>query len=265
MIRRDDSTSGGRPGWALISQVEHARLSGEMATAWGSSACPKLEYRREMLPAIFQHDDGWAEWERHPGVDPANGRPLNFTEMRLDESLAIWQRSISAAAGSGPLAGYVVSGHFSALLRHQNAWQKMGSAHHDQARSFLDEQDRRRTDWLAQWQSHSPASRTEAAAEKGLHWLQFFDALSLWLCMARRAEPHAMPIPGGGELRLTPFVSNPAKGERIGLAPWPFSRPELPLGLSGRCVPVGHYRTSAELVDAPSATIMLNWLLMPAP
>lgn len=273
MIRRECPTPSGGPGWALISQVEHARLAGEMARFWGSAACPRLERAAGMLSAIYHHDDGWAEWEQRPGVDPASGRPLNFTEMPLDESLAIWQLSIDlvggygppACYGYGPLAGYVVSGHFSALLRHQNAWQKMGPAHQEQARAFLDEQDRRRADWLARWQQKSPAVHTPEAAENSLHWLQFFDALSLWLCMARRVDPHTMPIPAGGELRLTPLASDPAKGEQIGLTPWPFRKPELRLGLSARGVAAARYETPAELSDAPSATIMLNWLLMPAP
>jgi hypothetical protein len=287
MIRRDFQAPDGRNFWALVSQVEHARLSAEMARAWGSAECPPLDFADEMLPAIYRHDDGWAEWEQHPGVDPASGRPLNFTEMPLGESLEIWERSIAAAAQFGPLAGYVVSGHFVALLRHQNSWQQMGSPHQGQVSEFLDRQARRRIDWLAQWQRKSPAWRTATAAETSLQWLQFFDALSLWLCISRHVDSSkaidvrkpelvpgrrlesvgwsAMPLPCGGQLRLVPQLSTPQHGEWIGLSPWPFSTASVDLSLSARCVPVQHYHTPAELADVLSTTVMLNWLLVPGP
>lgn len=263
MIRRDYHPVSGNAGWALVSQVEHARLSGEMAAAWGSPAFPPLPHRQQMLPAIVHHDDGWAVWERRPGVDPANGWPLNFTEMPLAESLAIWQRSIDTAAGFGPLAGYMVSGHFSALLRHQNAWQRVPAVHADAARAFLVEQDHCRAEWLDQWQRQSP-SQTAAAAETALHWLQFFDALSLWLCTARRTEPHELPVPSDGELRLTPEPDDSPDRERIRLDPWPFSQAELRLSLAARVVPIARYSTPDELAEAPNVPVVLNWLLLAA-
>ncbi len=34
MIRRDFTFDDGTAGWLLISQVEHARISGELTRAW---------------------------------------------------------------------------------------------------------------------------------------------------------------------------------------------------------------------------------------
>lgn len=264
MIRRDHPCPSGTAGWALISQVEHARLSGEMVAVWGSPACPPLEFPGQMLPAIEHHDDGWAVWEQQPGVDAATGRPLNFTEMPLDESLVIWQRSIDVAASFGPLAGWMVSGHFSALLRHQNAWQNTGSADHILARAFLEEADRQRAQWLGAWQAAGPKTATAEAAERALHWLQFFDALSLWLCTARRDRPHEMPLPAGGTLRLEPEPGEDLCPQSVKLAPWPFSRSELPLQIPARCVVQARYSSSAELAAATEVMVVLDWLLAPS-
>jgi hypothetical protein len=37
MIRRNQTDDDGQAAWLLISQIEHARLSGEMAAAWGAA------------------------------------------------------------------------------------------------------------------------------------------------------------------------------------------------------------------------------------
>ena len=43
MIRRDAKTSGGESTWVLISQIEHARVSGELARHWGVDQISQLQ------------------------------------------------------------------------------------------------------------------------------------------------------------------------------------------------------------------------------
>ena len=114
MIRRDEPADGAPSHWALISQVEHARLAGRLAEPWVDGPFAPLWPRDELLWAIEHHDDGWRQWEACPGVDSRTGRPRNFTEMPAAEALAIWRHSVDAAAAAFPLAGYVVAGHFCA-------------------------------------------------------------------------------------------------------------------------------------------------------
>ena len=96
MIRRNVTTENGQPGWLLISQVEHARISGEFAESWIDSPTANVTFLplinpEELLPAIYHHDDGWQDWEKSPEVDPQTGRPLAFTEMPLEVALEIWR------------------------------------------------------------------------------------------------------------------------------------------------------------------------------
>ena len=86
MIRREAGEN-----WLLISQVDHAHLAAEMATAWETPALPEPD---GLLPAIRDHDEGWREWERLPDIDPQTGLPRNFTEMPASEAVRIWSRSI---------------------------------------------------------------------------------------------------------------------------------------------------------------------------
>lgn len=93
MIRRESEKS-----WVLISQVDHAVISAEVAAAWGNDAVHALPLRNELLRAIRLHDDGWPSWEAWPSVDPKTGVPRDFTEMPMAEAAAIWSRSIDVAA-----------------------------------------------------------------------------------------------------------------------------------------------------------------------
>ncbi len=90
MIRRDCDSD-----WLLISQVDHARLAEVLAAAWGNSQVSRLPMPAELVPAIRDHDEGWLDWEQSPTVDQETGRPLNFTEMPMEVSTRIWEKSIS--------------------------------------------------------------------------------------------------------------------------------------------------------------------------
>jgi uncharacterized protein DUF3891 len=76
MIRRDDGAD-----WLLIAQTDHAAPCGVFAERWGSAAGPfvPVEPRAPVILAAREHDNGWAEWEAAPTVDPATGRPRHFT------------------------------------------------------------------------------------------------------------------------------------------------------------------------------------------
>lgn len=259
MIRRDFHHAGQPAGWLLISQVEHARLAGELARQWGREPFSPLAGGDEALAAVFCHDDGWALWEREPKVDPATGRPLNFTEMPLDQSLEIWQCSIDVARQQGPLAAWMVSGHFSALLRHANSWQRAGHAADPAARAFLAEQDGDRHEWLTAWQGEGASERTAELAGRALEFLQFFDALSLWFCTAERTEPHSLPVPGGPMLKLVP--RSPSE---IVCEPWPLRCDRMELSAAGRLVPARHYLDADDLAAESGREVELSWELVPS-
>ena len=84
----------------------------------------RRDYGSDLLRyAARHHDDGWAAWDQRPGVDE-QGVPVNLDQMRLVDSLSIWERSIELSTIHSPLAGYLVAGHFSRLLGRFTSWQK---------------------------------------------------------------------------------------------------------------------------------------------
>ncbi len=258
MIRRTVRTAAKPEQWILISQVEHARLAGKLAESWGRQGVAALEPRSELLNAIFHHDDGWADWERSPGLDSKTGRPLQFTEMPLVESLAIWEDSIISASHFGPLAGYVVSGHFCELLRRFSARWKGEEAMTAMAHDFLDSQRQQQTEWSAEWARQPAASEPDVTLANALQFLQLFDSLSLWLCCSETPEPEEFESPGGPKIAVR--LAGPGQ---VAVDPWPFQPESLQLSAVGRSLPASRYDTPPALATAPVQPVTLNWRLLP--
>lgn len=265
MIRRESSAPrAGDTEWLLISQVDHARLSGRLAAHWGAGGVAPLVERDELLWAITHHDDGWSKWEASPDVEPESARPRSFTEMELDEGVEIWGSSITAAAQFGPLAGYVVAGHFCALLRRYDERWKRDERLAAEARRFLATYDSLMDGCLRAWQARSPAGGTLERAQLALAQLQLFDSLSLWFCCAEATAADEMPTPSGPTIRLAP-LSQSAGGEplRVGMSPWPMTVDSLDLEVRCRAVPARRYLDRADLAAVPEKPVRLRWHLQP--
>ena len=251
-IRRNYRPPDGVPQWILISQVEHARLSGELARHWGAFPFAPLVPCPEVTDAIAHHDDGWAQWERGPGIDAETGRPLAFTEMPAEVGLPIWTVSIERALALGNLAAWMIAGHFSSLLEGST------TAKSETGRRWLAKYRDCRAGWLRHWMTEEPAAHTPRVAERALGHLQFFDAISLWLCCAEQVQPATMTPPGGPSLMLTPGADTTAGEQIIRVAPWPLAIPSLTLSVPGRAIPAKRYGSTAELLAA-AADVRIGW------
>lgn len=257
MIRRNVTADDGSAAWLLISQIAHARLAGVLAEAWNDALRPLVEPRDVFVETVHKHDDGWLVWEQRPEVH--GGKPRDFMEMPLDESLAIWRRSIAVAGVVGPASGVIVGGHFRRLLEralHKHELQHDWSDDFEHlAEEFIDEQQSHRDEYLAS----RPAERraeAEAGVDRGLHLLQFFDFASLWLCCAERSEPQSMNGADGETYFFTPV-----NAQNIAVEPWPFRPAELELSVVGRRVAAIDYPSADALAAAAATEIELRWRL----
>jgi hypothetical protein len=266
MIRRNITLEEDARAWLLISQVAHARVSGEIARAWREA------FSDVVIEAIAHHDDGWEKWEAAPQLDPARGRPLSFLEMPVAEARRIWSASIATARRIGPLAGAIVAGHFAGLAS--------GSDHATEP--LAEEWDhtiaQERAGWLAEWQSSSP-SHTLELADRAQQMLLTADLLSLWLCCDGPisddddADNSAAVVPNTEmESRTSTILGKyhfAAESKTIGdseirwrgwLAPWPFAVPKLDLRAPALVVPAAKYAGWAEIAAA-GRPIQLGWQL----
>lgn len=259
MIRRDVTDSSGQPAWLLISQVDHARLAARVAEVWGHAPFATLTPRDEVLAGIEHHDDGWAAWERSPKVDPRSGRPLDFTEVTIDDWLPIWQSSIDAAAQFGPLPGCMVAGHFTALLhRFSSRWNQV-PAYTQLATSFRARQENATATWLRQWcvMHGAVPDQAEKTAARSITELQWFDWLSLWLCCGERSAAVKFDTPSG------PLTITPQPDRHMLLDPWPLTVPQFEVSAPGRQVAARPYLSADELAQAPANDVTLRWTLLP--
>lgn len=266
MIRRDIRFSDGFAGWALISQIEHARISVQLAElCMGRFTEPGLKaVRTEVLAAIRSHDDGWAEWEQTPRLH-ADSRPVSFMELQPAEALAVWSRSIERSAAHGPLASWMVAGHFCRLLDIHSPLEKREPP----AQTWYDAMQRRRGQWLTDWRAMSPAVHAFAVADEALQWLWTFDEVSLWFCCTcpctgEMSDAHAgRGVAGKGtpiQMHLAPLPSDRTDAAR-GLAtstPWRFSARSIDISAAASIVPRGTYANGAALLAA-SKPCPLRW------
>jgi hypothetical protein len=270
MIRRGIALSERESVWLLISQVEHARISGELTQN------SKEHFSPEVVQAITHHDDGWAEWETAPKLNPEIGGPYSFLEMPLAESLVIWDASIAAARKFGPLAGFIVAGHFYNLLSDsENAQQPAGIA-------WLAAKRKSRTVWLDEWVRENP-SHTIEGAKRAQHTLLTADLFSLWLCcdapiagddtglleqspmrvrLQQLLGQVRFSLVGFGRRHAT--LENPMEALAwvIAVEPYPFQTSHLSLSITAVSAPVARYTTWYELMAA-SQPIELRWRLVP--
>lgn len=262
MIRRNLTLDDGTQLWLLISQVEHALVSGELTRAWHE------RFSDEVVAAITHHDDGWAKWETAPQLDPQRGRPLSFTEMSVADAIVIWDDSIDAGRRIGTLAGAIVAGHFIGLAR--------GSEHATEAaaHAWLQRRAEDRAAWLQEWSDDSP-SHTDALAEGAQQMLLTADLLSLWLCLdgpiASDDDDAAVPntemqsrstmVLGKYQFIERQHSFTAAGVEWTGtLKPWPFRVAEIQLAAPGLSVPTAFYRSWPEIAAA-ARPVELRWRL----
>ena len=78
----------------LITQNDHARLSGLMAAHWGNDRFARPRPYDSVVRATHYHDLGWLEYEANPQFDAKTGRTPNFLQIPNDrEHLDAFQRS----------------------------------------------------------------------------------------------------------------------------------------------------------------------------
>ena len=259
MIRRDICLADGSPGWMLISQIEHARVSGELAArCCGAEGGAVSRVPDEVVAAIGRHDDGWAAWEASPKMDPEHGWPLSFVEVAPADAMAIWSRSIEAAATIGPLAAWVVAGHFLRLAHHSDAAQLSAGL-----RAWQAEMEACRSDWLAAWNASGPVAHTHEKANDALQWLWTFDEASLWLCCSCSSGKSIPCSPEPFRAGRGTAVEMEFSTDTIGVArvrPWRFDADSIDISLTGQAVPARRYRNWHE-VSAAAVPSRLAWRL----
>lgn len=65
----------------LIAQHDHARVSGDLVSAWNENLFPGSSRREELIYAAYQHDSSWIDLDRMPIWNDAANCPFSFRDF----------------------------------------------------------------------------------------------------------------------------------------------------------------------------------------
>ena len=193
----------------LVRQVEHGRVAGELAAAWGNDVFELGGPRSAVVTAAARHDEGWRAEDARVLYAEAARRPLHFLEIDTADHVRLYRRGVETVAALDGYAGLLVGMHWTGLYR--GRWSSPGAA----GRLARTERDRRLQDevvraeeqrWIdarrQAWDDDEPRSVFETRLWHHYDLLQFWDLLSLYLAVSPREPGATGPAePWGPQLR----------------------------------------------------------------
>jgi uncharacterized protein DUF3891 len=210
--------------WQIVLQTDHAELSGQLARAWTQQG----ERFASVEIAARRHDDGWAVWERMPGLEPGGERPRNFLDVQVLSHLAFYRAAIAAVTDHDPYAGLLVSMHGAGIYRHRYGRDPGLEL------TFAGEMKEQVDAFVAEQEADYGRRAAEVGVDEERRWadyelLQAFDRLSLYFCMR--------DVEGGEAAELDGLRLEPLGAWRVRLEPYPFTGSSARFELLRRVLP----------------------------
>ena len=230
----------------LITQTDHAGLSGLFAAGWDARAFGGFARRESLLRAASCHDMSWARWETAPTWDAARGLVPDFMHVPVDETLlADNQWAIDWLDTFDPYAALLVSRHRTGL------WRARYGALSDPAPAPGHPLPPATEAFIARqhaWQDARLQSLDRRVFDVDYQLLQIFDILSLYLCtrapVKRRIGPAPLSYKGDGTDGVM-LECEPLDTHEVRVSPFPFMGDRLEVGVVQRHLPTREYADEA--------------------
>jgi hypothetical protein len=246
----------------VITQIDHARASGELAQHFGNADFVSLAPHAEMVYMVAHHDEGWAQIDATMRVDPKTHRPYHLTQTPILRLIATGNGSPDHNEHFHPYSGLISSMHTWGLYHGRYGLSDKvfidnfppdyrpevdAMLAREQARQMRLKMQLREDATYGQYVEHT-------ALMHNYKLLQFFDTLSLYFHTthaSQHAEAHFLNVPKavGDDLRLT---ITPLGEKRYRLAPFPFSTDEVTFSTHGRYL--GELANDANVADIMANT-----------
>ncbi|GAB2572470.1 DUF3891 family protein [Gracilibacillus alcaliphilus] len=204
----------------LISQPDHALLSGECLMHLEEVYWGDIVYKDSVIYAAYQHDCGWQAFDQQPFWNDRTNHPYSFIDFPNIPKIVLYTQGIQKIQKKDDYAALLCSKHYQRFL---------ATASFPEARSFV-LQEAQRQEQLINNLTYFDHDQLEA----DFSLLQFSDMLSLFVCMNRpgTTDDHIHSFFKGGISIAVSAVSHfPAKyaiswqdAEHIVMNPFPFSR-----------------------------------------
>ncbi len=235
----------------LISQHEHALLSGRLASHFGNAFFDRPVPMAQTIEAVSMHDCGWREHDNRPTLS-ACGHPYDVFETPLETALDAWSRAGPMLEGATPYARLLVSLHVMGLSgfaaqvsRSRRADFQINRFQHGEAerQELLRRQLNMRLDVpLKLGLAVLPGIAEEEQLRRNHMILQAMDRLSLVICCHQTPFTQIEGIvPREGARPLT-LRFHRVEEWAVKVEPWPFDRPEIRESVRGRSIEAREYQ-----------------------
>jgi hypothetical protein len=248
-----------------IPQLSHARLSGQMARAWGNRRFAAPMPYDEVCLAAGQHDIGWLDWEMRPALDAGTGLPQEFFRVPSKLHIALWREGVRRARVFGCYPALLVSLHADTIYAQYFNFNKESVENAEAVRAFLDEQHRFQARMAASLRA-DPKIAEQASPETIEHnrlLIAALDRMSLEICWGVKKEIKIPNVPtvGAGvtELRMQPRAGEGLVLDDLVVDPWPFRTASVVVRAGGKRLR-GRFATEADLhraLDEAEAALVI--------
>ncbi|HEY2527575.1 MAG TPA: DUF3891 family protein [Xanthobacteraceae bacterium] len=234
----------------MITQNDHAQLSGLFAAHWGNRSFEKPRPYIALVRAAMFHDRGWIRYETGPQLNFATGKTPNYREVPNDQAqLAAFQWASDWMSSIDAYASLLIAKHRTGL------WQgRYGTMTHPPAIQRV-----KLSPDIETFIAHSEAKQ-RTAAEKidpgelaiNYHLLQVWDLMSLYICSAEVLSPDRIaPVPlSYSDAARVGMTLTPLQAATIAIDPYPFDLPLLTANVIFRRLEQVQFEDSAELQAA---------------
>jgi hypothetical protein len=249
----------------MITQNDHALISGLLAAHWGNKDFEKPRPYLSAVRAAMCHDRGWIRYETGPQLNVQTGKTPSYRDVPNDQAqLDAFEWAGDWLSDIDAYAGLLVAKHRTGL--YQSRYGVMTQPPAIQ-RGTLPPGIQA---LIARSEAKQSASAVKFdAGEIAINYnlLQVWDLMSLYICSNEVLKPDSIaPVPqsysgkGGPTMTLTPT------GNTIALDPYPLDQPSLTASLIFRRLTETKFEDSAELQSAYFGTApqVASFRLVPA-
>ena len=228
----------------VIMQAEHARMSGQLARAFGNMQFESLHPQALMERIVAHHDEGWLEVDARQVRDPHTSLPYHLTQTPTQDLVQTSAGSPTFNEKHHAFCGIISSMHTYGLFHGRYGLSDMiyidriNPAVRPQVEAMLQGELARQARLKAQLAQDSATA--EWADDKFLfhHYklLQFFDTLSLYFhtthpTMRGEAQFKNVPLTLGNDVTLT---IKPTGDGAYAMLPFPFTGERVETNVEGR-------------------------------
>jgi hypothetical protein len=239
----------------MITQNDHAQLSGLFAAHWGNGTFAKPQPYMSLVRAAMFHDRGWIRYETGPQLNLETGKTPNYREVPNDSTqLKAFEWAGDWLSDIDPYAGLMIARHRTGL------WQgRYGAITHPSAiqRGKLPPEIEAFIERSEAKQKRAAENLDAGELATNYNLLQIWDLMSLYICSTETLKPERIgPVPvdyaDGAkiDMTLTPIEHKTDVAHTIAVDPYPFDEPSLTASVIFRRLAQTSFKNSTDLQSA---------------